>query len=100
MSQLVFGVIILVGLIVNMTIGALIIVGALQMLRLKSRTWATLASVLALVPCNPVSLIGIPIAIWSLVALNRQRVKDAFDAPRTGATSRKVSQSSQATADS
>ena len=78
MSWIVFGALFLIALIVNFAIGIMIVVGAVQMLRLRSYSWAMMATVLALIPCNPVSAIGIPIGIWSLVVLNRERVKLAF----------------------
>jgi eukaryotic-like serine/threonine-protein kinase len=54
---------------------ALILFGALQMLRLRSYAWAMAAGILAIVSC---SLIGLPMGIWALVVLGRQPVKDAF----------------------
>jgi hypothetical protein len=62
--------------------GILIAVGASKMLRLKSYGWAVTASILALLPCSPVGLLGLVIGIWSLVVLNRKQVREAFARPR------------------
>jgi hypothetical protein len=39
------------------------------------------ASIAALLPCSPVSLLGLAMGIWSLVALNRRNVVAAFVSP-------------------
>src|SRR5690349_13751162 len=82
MGIMVFGIAALLALVINFVTGILIIIGALQMMRLKSYGGAMMASVLALLPCGPLSLIGIPIGIWSLVVLNREKVKVAFSGTR------------------
>lgn len=63
----------------SFTMGVLIIIGALQMLQLKSRRWGMAASVLALLPCSPANLLGLIFGVWSLVVLNRPSVIAAFD---------------------
>ena len=75
-------IIVLAGLAINFAVGIMLIVGAVQMLRLKSYGWSLFATVLALVPCNLVSVIGIPIGIWSLIVLNRAEIKAAFSSRR------------------
>ena len=80
MGIMVFGIAALLALVINLVTGILIIIGALQMMRLKSYGGAMMASVLALLPCGPLILVGIPIGIWSLVVLNREKVKAAFGA--------------------
>ena len=84
MNILFFGILALIGLVINFAIGIMLIVGAVQMLRMRSYGLSLFATVLALVPCNPVSLIGIPIGIWSLLVLNRGQVKAAFRGARPG----------------
>jgi hypothetical protein len=56
----------------------LILPGAIQMIRLRTRWLAITSSVVALLPCSPGCLLGVPFGIWALVALNKQEVKDAF----------------------
>src|SRR5262245_43493505 len=34
--------------------------------------------IFAMLPCNPVCVVGLPIGIWALVVMNNQDVKDAF----------------------
>src|SRR5260221_14417428 len=65
---------------ISFGIGIVIIVGAVKMMRLRSHGFATVASVLAMLPCGPAWLLGLPMGIWSLIVLNRQNVKAAFDA--------------------
>ncbi len=57
-----------------------ILLGALKMLRLRSRRWAIVASVVALLPlpAGPFWILSLPIGIWSLVVLNRPVVKRGF----------------------
>jgi hypothetical protein len=63
-----------------LAIPAIIVVGAISMLRLRSYGWAIAAGVLALspIPSGPCWLIGLPIGVWSLVILSRPEVKAAF----------------------
>src|SRR5229473_964363 len=73
--------------------GIVIIVGAVKMMRLRSHGFATVASVLAMLPCGPAWLLGMPMGIWSLVVLNRQNVKAAFDAQAAGHPTRRPPES-------
>lgn len=59
---------------------ALIIFGAVRMLRLRSYGWAMAAAILAMIPCLTGScmLIGIPAGIWSLVAIHNPGVRPFF----------------------
>jgi tRNA A-37 threonylcarbamoyl transferase component Bud32 len=59
--------------------GVVIVVGAVNMLRLRSHGLATTAAILALLPCGPVCLLGLPVGIWALTTLNTPEVKAAFD---------------------
>ena len=56
---------------------ALILIGALEMQRLGSLTWARVASVLAMI-IGPGYVVGWPVGIWSLVVLARPEVVAAF----------------------
>jgi uncharacterized membrane protein len=53
------------------------------MLRLRSYGLAVAGAILAMLPCSPVFLLGLPIGIWALVTLRRQEVIDAFAARPT-----------------
>ena len=66
--------------------GILIVIGAWQMLRLRSHAWAVLAAILAILVCGLSSLLGLPMGIWALVVLTRPVVIEAFrtNHPRTG----------------
>jgi hypothetical protein len=56
----------------------IVIVGAFRMMRLQNFGLAITASILAMLPCGPCCLAGIPIGIWSLVVINRDDVKESF----------------------
>jgi hypothetical protein len=56
----------------------LMLAGAIQMHRLQSRRLALTASVLALLPCGPMCLFGVPFGIWGLAVLSDPAVKAAF----------------------
>mgnify|MGYP003428601688 CR=1 FL=1 len=58
--------------------GIVMIVGGLKMLRLQSYGWAMTACILAVLPFNPVGVIGLAIGIWGLVVLNQPGVRAAF----------------------
>ena len=78
-SMIVIGLPMLLAFIASFVIGVVMIIGALKMMRLESYRWAMTASILALLPCSPVSLLGLAAGIWSLVVLNRPRVIAAFE---------------------
>ena len=62
-------------------ISALILWGALRMLKLRSFEFAMVAAILALIPCFtpcPCCILGLPFGIWALVALRKPGVKDCF----------------------
>lgn len=60
------------------TVGVILIVGARQMLRLRSYGWAVAYSVLALVPLSAGFMLGVPMGIWALFVLNRSDTQQAF----------------------
>ncbi len=55
----------------------LVLLGAVNMLRLRGYGWAILAAILAIV-FPPWHLVGIPMGIWALVMLTRHEVREAF----------------------
>ncbi len=83
-SLIAFGIPILLAFIASFAIGVAMIIGALRMMRLESYRWAMTASILALLPYSPVSLLGLAAGIWSLVVLNRREVSAAFEARAAG----------------
>ena len=78
------GVPVLLALLMSCVIGVVMIIGALKMMRLQSYGWGMTASILALLPCSPVGVLGLVVGIWSLIVLSRRNVKEAFEARRTG----------------
>lgn len=61
--------------------GILVLVGGIQMYRLRSYGLAVAASLLAMMPCGPLFILGFPIGLWSLLTLRRPEVAGAFDKP-------------------
>lgn len=65
--------------ILALIISAVIIYGAMKMMKLQSKGLATTASVLAMIPClSPCCLLGLPIGIWSLIALKDPAVQAVY----------------------
>jgi hypothetical protein len=58
--------------------GACVLLGAIQMLRLRSYGLAMASSIIAMLPCNGCCLLGLPFGIWAVVMLAKPEVKDAF----------------------
>lgn len=62
--------------------GAIVIFGAVQMMRLRSFGLALAAAIIAVIPCfgsYPCCLVlGIPLGVWALVVLNKPEVKGSF----------------------
>jgi hypothetical protein len=57
----------------------LVLVGAIQMLRVRSYGFAVLASILALNPVNfPVCFVHVPFGVWSLAVLSNADVRSTF----------------------
>jgi len=67
-------------LALGLVIGVLIIIGAVQMKRVRSSGWARTSAILAMLPLpNPVTwFLGLPMGIWALVVLRRPDVRAAF----------------------
>jgi len=66
---------------INLIIAAMngfVLFGAIQLLRLQNHTVATIASVVAMLPCQCCCLFGLPFGIWALVVLNKPEVKSQF----------------------
>ena len=59
-------------------VGAIIMLGGWQMLRLRSYGWAVACSVLALLPLSAGFMLGVPMGIWALIVLNRSETQQAF----------------------
>jgi len=57
----------------------IIIMGAINMLKLKKQGAAKMGAILAVIPlCSPCIVLGIPFGIWALVTMNRPDVKAMF----------------------
>lgn len=59
--------------------GVAVLLGGIQLFRLRSRTSAMVASIFAMLPCSMCCLLGLPFGIWALVVLNRPEVKAGFE---------------------
>ena len=63
--------------------GIIITLGGWRMMHLRSHGLAITASILALLPCQPVAILGRALGIWSLIVLSRPQVKAAFESEKT-----------------
>ena len=61
-----------------MAAGLVLIIGAMNMMRLKSYSLAVTAAILALIPWSIVWILGLPFGILALVVLRRRNVMGAF----------------------
>jgi hypothetical protein len=64
-------------------VGLILLVAAVQMLRLRGYRLAYAGGILAMAPVTPLFLAGIPLGIWALAVLRRPEVKAAFAAAPT-----------------
>jgi hypothetical protein len=55
---------------------AVMVLGGMQMMELRSYAWSVAAAIVAIVAC---SFIGFPVGIWALVVLLRHDVREMFD---------------------
>ena len=69
----------LVGVVINIPLCIVILIGASKMRSLSSYGWAMAAAIISAIPCTtPCCLISIGIGIWALVVLNDASVKSSF----------------------
>ena len=59
--------------------GIALLGGGFQMKNLTNYKTVLSSCILAMLPCNPCCLLGIPFGIWGLIAINRWDVKREFD---------------------
>lgn len=68
----------LAAVVLSVPIAGVIAVAAYKMQRLELYGLAVIASLLAMLPCHPGFIIGLPIGLWSIVVLAQPDVKAAF----------------------
>ena len=71
-------------LVLSVPLAGVIALAAYKMKRLELYSLAVIGSILAMLPCHPAFLIGLPIGLWSLSVLARPEVKAAFHERSTG----------------
>jgi serine/threonine protein kinase len=59
-------------------VSSILIMGAVQMKRLRGYPLAAMAAILAMIPWSPAWLIGLPVGIWTCILLGRPSVAEAF----------------------
>ena len=64
--------------VVQLALGGLIIYAGVQMRKVQSWGLALAGSIVAMLPCLPCCLLGLPIGIWALIVLFDSDVKRAF----------------------
>jgi hypothetical protein len=65
--------------LVGLVASAVTIYAGLQMRKLQGWTLSMAGAVLAMLPCTPCCLLGIPMGIWALLVLIDDEVKRSFD---------------------
>lgn len=68
----------IIGDIIGAVLAVIVWTGASKMQALKNHAFAVTASILAMLPCTPCCVIGLPFGIWALVMLNKPEVKSHF----------------------
>jgi hypothetical protein len=66
----------------------LLLLGARKMARLELRGLAIAAAVVAMLPCHPGFIVGLPVGLWALLVLLRPEVAAAFRAQASGRRAR------------
>ena len=67
--------------VVQLVLGGLVIYAGMQMRKIQSWGLAVAGSIVAMLPCLPCCLLGLPIGIWALIVLFDNDVKQAFYGP-------------------
>jgi TRAP-type C4-dicarboxylate transport system permease small subunit len=68
----------MISAVLSLAISAMMVVGGLKLMKLQGLGWVMTAAILALLPCSSCCCIGIPVGIWTLIAINRATVKPHF----------------------
>ncbi|MBA7712042.1 Serine/threonine-protein kinase PknD [subsurface metagenome] len=63
-----------------------VVLGAWNLMQLRSYRLAMTGSILALFPFSPGAIVGVPMGIWALVVMTKKEVKAAFGQNRTEVT--------------
>jgi len=64
----------------------LVVLGAWNLMQLRSYRLAMAGSILALFPFSPGAIVGVPMGIWALVLMTKEKVKAAFGQEETEVT--------------
>jgi hypothetical protein len=72
------------GATLTLAVYSLVIAGGYRLRQMRNRRLGITAAVLALVPCSPAVLVGLPVGLWVLSVLADPAVRTAFTA-RPGA---------------
>ena len=69
----------IVGSVINLGASVIIVIGGLSMKQVNGYGWAVTGAILAAIPCtNSCCCFGLPIGMWSLVALFGKDTRQAF----------------------
>lgn len=68
-------------LLLPIPLALLMLMGAVQMKRLRSYEFAVIGSLLAMIPIGPTCILTLPVGLWSLLVLMRPHVRRAFRTP-------------------
>ncbi len=66
---------------VGLSLGVIVILGGVRMLKLQSWGLAFAGSIVAMIPCTCCCVLGIPVGIWAIIVLLDKDVKAAFGVP-------------------
>lgn len=69
----------MVASVISLVLSALMIYAGLRMRQLRSWTLCMAGSIVAMLPCAPCCILGLPMGIWAVIVLIDNEVKRAFD---------------------
>jgi len=75
----IYGTWVMVSSVASVLWGVIVLLGGYFLYQLNSWSTVMFASIVAMLPCHPCCLLGMPVGIWALVVINRPEVKSAFE---------------------
>ncbi len=65
-------------LVASISVGVIVVAGAVKMRKLKNYRFCRMSSILAMLPLGCGFLLGLPFGVWALLVLRRPDVQAAF----------------------
>jgi hypothetical protein len=66
--------------LIGIALSVVVWMAAVKMENLQSYNFALVGAIVAMLPCTPCCIIGLPMGIWAVIVLAKPEVKSAFSA--------------------